>query len=104
MSEYDHQLLDDVIHSRIRTAIMALLAGVQAADFTHLREQVGTTDGNLATHMRKLQESGYVEAHKSFVDGKPRTRYKLTARGRTALLRYVDQLQRMLESSDQGGA
>lgn len=83
---------------------MALLAGVQEADFTYIREQVGTTDGNLATHMRKLQESGYVTANKSFIQNKPRTRYRLTVRGRTAFLEYIDRLQRMLENPNQRGA
>jgi DNA-binding MarR family transcriptional regulator len=97
MSEFDYQLLDDVIHSRIRTAVMALLAGVDEADFTVLREKVGATDGNLGTHMRKLEQAGYVRARKSFVDRKPRTRYRLTDRGRRAFLKYVDRLQQMIE-------
>lgn len=104
MGEFDYQLLDEVIHSRIRTAVMAILAGVDEADFTILREKTGATDGNLGTHMRKLEEAGYVRAVKSFVERKPRTRYRLTDRGRRAFLKYVHRLQQMIEREGERGS
>lgn len=64
--------------------IMAILAAVDDAEFTDLREQVNTTDGNLATHLRKLEDAGYVKADKSFRDRKPVTRYRMTEEGRAA--------------------
>lgn len=96
MSQFDYQRLDAVIHSRIRLAVMSILAGVEEAAFTHLRDRTGATDGNLGAHMKKLEEAGYVAVDKRFEDRKPVTRYRLTAEGREAFRRYVDRLGRMI--------
>jgi DNA-binding MarR family transcriptional regulator len=96
MSEFDYQRLDEVIHSRIRLAVMSILASVEDAEFTYLRERTGATDGNLGTHLRKLEEAGYVVADKRFVARKPVTRYRMTAAGRKSFRRYVDRLGRMI--------
>ena len=66
MSEFDYQQLDDIIHSRIRLAIIAVLVTVDEAEFTFLKDKVNTTDGNLSTHLKKLEESGYVAVRKTF--------------------------------------
>ncbi len=96
MSAFDYKRLDDVIHSRIRLAAMSILAGVDAAEFTYLRDRTGATDGNLGAHLRKLEEAGYVDAEKRFEDRKPVTRYTLTGEGREAFGRYVDRLETMI--------
>jgi DNA-binding transcriptional ArsR family regulator len=96
MSAFDYQRLDDIIHSRIRLAVMSILATVESAEFTFLRERTGATDGNLGAHVRKLEEAGYVAADKRFEDRKPVTRYALTAVGRDAFRRYVDRLANMI--------
>lgn len=100
-SRYDHRQLDRLVHSRIRLAVLSILAAVEDAEFTYLRDRVNTTNGNLSTHMKKLEEAGYVEADKSFVDRKPVTRYQVTETGRQAFRTYVDRLETMLEG---GGA
>lgn len=97
MSEFDYQKLDEAIHSRIRLAVMAILASVDYAEFTYLRDKVNATDGNLGTHLRKLEAAGYVSVKKSFVDRKPVSRYRLTAAGREAFRRYMDRLEEMLK-------
>lgn len=99
MSTFDYQRLDDVIHSRIRLAVMSILATVEAAEFTYLRERTGATDGNLGAHVKKLEDAGYVAADKQFVDRKPVTRYSLTAEGREAFRRYVQRLEAMLSGN-----
>ena len=99
MTIYDHRHLDPLIHSRIRLSILAVLIGVEDAEFTYLREQVKTTDGNLGAHLRKLENAGYVLVSRSFVDRRPITRYRLTEEGRAALGDYVDSLERLLHSS-----
>ncbi|MGH7476291.1 MAG: winged helix-turn-helix domain-containing protein [Longimicrobiales bacterium] len=96
MSEFDYQRLDDVIHSRIRLAVMAILVAVEDAEFTYLRERVGATDGNLGAHLRKLEDAGYVAAKKRFVDRKPVSRYRLTSLGRRAFGEYVARMERLL--------
>ena len=97
MSTFDYQQLDDIIHSRIRLAVMAILASVDDAEFTYLRDRTGATDGNLGAHLRKLEEAGYVESEKQFVERKPVTRYRLTDTGDTAFRHYVNRLERLLE-------
>lgn len=100
MSDFDYQQLDDVIHSRIRLAIMAVLAGVERAEFTFLRQQVKATDGNLGTHLMKLEDAGYVTAHKHFVGRKPVTHYAMTKRGRQAFALYLKRLEELLPPRD----
>lgn len=102
MSEYDYQQLDEVIHSRIRLAVMSILAGVESAEFTYLRDRTGATDGNLGAHLRKLEEARYVAVEKRFEDRKPVTRYSLTDRGREAFRRYVDRLESMISGNEKG--
>jgi DNA-binding PadR family transcriptional regulator len=75
---------------------MAVLATLERAEFTYLREHVKTTDGNLATHLRKLEEAGYLRVAKRFEARKPVTDYALTARGRRALGEHLDQIERLL--------
>lgn len=94
--EFDHRRLDRTIHSRIRLAVLSVLAAVENARFTYLRDQVNTTDGNLSTHLGKLEDAGYVEVEKSFEDRKPVTRYRLTDEGRAAFREYVENLGEML--------
>lgn len=99
MNDFDYQQLDDVIHSRIRLATMAILAAVDDAEFTFLRERVQATDGNLGTHLKKLEDAGYVEVEKTFVDRKPVSRYRLTTTGRRAFREYVARIDRLLRAS-----
>lgn len=97
VSTFDYQQLDAIIHSRIRLAVMAILGSVDEAEFTYLRDRTGATDGNLGAHMRKLEDAGYVEANKEFVDRKPVTRYRLTSTGQDAFRHYVNRIERLLE-------
>jgi DNA-binding MarR family transcriptional regulator len=71
MTDFDYQQLDDIIHSRIRLALMAVLVTVDEAEFTFLREKINATDGNLSTHMKKLEKAGYVAISKAFENNKP---------------------------------
>jgi DNA-binding HxlR family transcriptional regulator len=96
VSAHDHTRLDELIHSRLRLAIMTVLANVERAEFTFLRDQVKATDGNLGSHLRRLEEAGYVEARKRFVARKPATDYRLTAAGRRAFKAYLAQLAAMI--------
>lgn len=97
MSEFNYQQIDDIIHSRIRLAIMAVLIAVDEADFNFLKEKVQATDGNLSVHLKKLEEAKYIEVTKLFVDRKPQTRYKLSEDGRKAFEAYVEQLEKMIK-------
>lgn len=96
MTDFDYRQLDDIIHSRIRLAIMAVLVSVEQAEFTFLKEKVNTTDGNISVHLKKLEEAGYLSAHKRFVNRKPLSSYKLTAKGRRAFELYVERLESLI--------
>lgn len=95
--EFDHTQIDDLIHSRIRLAIMAVLASVEQADFTFIRDQINATDGNLSVHLRKLEDAGYIKVDKQFEERKPVSRYALTGAGRKAFQAYIDHLESMVK-------
>jgi DNA-binding MarR family transcriptional regulator len=97
MKNFDYQQIDDVIHSRIRLAIMSVLMAVDEAEFIYLREKVGATDGNLSVHLKKLEEAKYISVKKSFAERKPITHYKLTTSGRKAFEAYIDRLEKLIK-------
>ncbi|MDP4198514.1 MAG: transcriptional regulator [Bacteroidota bacterium] len=99
MRDFDYQQLDDLIHSRIRLAVVSVLVSVDEAEFTFLREKVHATDGNLSIHLKKLEEANYISVTKQFVDKKPQTTYKLTRKGRKAFEEYVDRLEKMVRKT-----
>lgn len=88
--------LDPLVHSQARLAVLSILCGAEEAEFTYLRGRLETSDGNLSVHLTKLEKAGYVTAKKRFVDRKPLTVYRVTDRGRDALLRYVQNLKLLL--------
>jgi len=96
---YDYQQIDDVIHSRIRTAIMAVLVGTDEAEFNFLKEKVNATDGNLSVHLKKLEHAGYVSVKKLFVDRKPVSKYKITSKGYKAFKNYINNLENIIKSN-----
>ena len=97
MSEFDYQNLDDLIHSRIRLAIISVLVAVEEADFNFLKEKVNATDGNLSVHLKKLEDANYISVKKEFVDRKPKTVYSLTKIGIKAFELYVTQLEKLIK-------
>ncbi len=84
--------LDRVIHEPARLRIMMILAGVASADFNFLRNTLALTNGNLSSHMDRLERTGYVAVTKSFNGKMPHTSYQLTEAGQTALDDYWAQL------------
>jgi DNA-binding transcriptional ArsR family regulator len=96
MTDYDHAAIDELLHSRVRLAIVAFLAGAKTADFSAVRSAIKTTDGNASIHLRKLEDAGYVAVKKRFVSRRPQSLYSLTDRGRQALLAYVTHLESLL--------
>ncbi|MBE2228961.1 MAG: transcriptional regulator [Ignavibacteria bacterium] len=97
MTDFNYHEIDDVIHSRIRTAIMAVLISVDEAEFTFIREKINATDGNLSVHLKKLEDNSYISVKKEFVDRKPITRYKITEIGRKAFEDYIKKLESIIK-------
>jgi DNA-binding MarR family transcriptional regulator len=89
--------LDRVIHEPARLKIMTHLYVVESGDFVYLMRTTGLTRGNLSSHMTKLEEVGYVDVIKEFVDRKPVTMLKLTEQGRSAFLEYRKNMSLAIE-------
>jgi DNA-binding MarR family transcriptional regulator len=91
--------LDRVIHEKGRLAIMSMLAASMELSFTELRDVLEMTDGNLTTHVRTLQEAGYVSVAKSYQRNRRLTTLALTAAGRRAFSDYVSLLERIIKQA-----
>jgi len=91
--------LDRVIHEKGRLAIMSMLAASPDLSFTELRDALEMTDGNLTTHIRTLQEAGYVSVTKSFRNNRPLTTCSLTRAGQRAFTNYINLLEAIVRQS-----
>jgi DNA-binding MarR family transcriptional regulator len=91
----DIKEIDRVIHEPARLAIMAVLYGVEEADFKYLLTTTGLSRGNLSAHVAKLEEAGYVNVVKKFIGKKPATIYSMTERGREAFKSYLKLIGRL---------
>lgn len=91
---FDH--LDKVLEHRARLQIMSVLVVDTQTDFNTLKEMLGVTDGNLASHIKTLEKEKYITVSKSFVDRKPHTQYKITERGKSAFKKHLDALESVI--------
>ena len=91
--------LDRVIHEKGRLAIMSMLAASPELSFIELGDASGMTDGNLTTHIRTLQEAGYVSVAKTYQNNRPLTTCMLTAKGRKAFADYINLLEQIVQQS-----
>ena len=88
--------LDPLIHAPIRLAILTILATVTNANFSFIKDSVKTTDGNLSTHLTKLEEGGYIIIEKKFKGKKPQTICSISDQGREAFSKYIDHLENII--------
>jgi DNA-binding MarR family transcriptional regulator len=91
--------LDRVIHEKGRLTIMSMLAASPELSFTELRDGLGMTDGNLTTHIRTLQQAGYLSVTKSFRNNRPLTTCALTVAGRKAFASYINLLEQIIRQN-----
>ncbi len=91
--------LNRVIHEKGRLAIMSALAAAPELTFTELRDLLDMTDGNLTTHIRTLQQEGFVSVAKSYQNNRPLTSCALTPAGRKAFAQYIDVLDQIVRQS-----
>ena len=89
--------LDRLIHERLRLGIISALAANESLTFSDLKRLMNTTDGNLSVHARKLEEAGYISCSKFFEGRLPKTEYKLTAAGRSALENYLSHMESLIK-------
>jgi DNA-binding MarR family transcriptional regulator len=96
------QAVNELIHQPTRLKIMATLNALRGGaklEFIELRKLLAVTDGNLGTHLTTLENAGYVEIEKAFVNKKPRTRVSLTRAGRRAFDTHVQYLRDIIHAS-----
>ncbi len=91
--------LDRVIHEEGRLAIMSMLAASAELSFTEMRDALGMTDGNLTTHIKALQQEGYVSVAKSYQNRRPLTTCALTVTGRKAFAEYINLLEKIVRQN-----
>lgn len=95
-SSIDIEAIDEVIHGRLRLGIMAYLSAVNPASFPELLDKTGASNGNLSTHLSKLEAAGYVTQEKGYAGKKPQTLVHLTDSGRDAWIDYLSTMQSLL--------
>ncbi|QNR25066.1 winged helix-turn-helix domain-containing protein [Croceimicrobium hydrocarbonivorans] len=96
MKEWVHQL-NKAFENRVRLGIMSVLMVNEAVSFNRLKELLGVTDGNLASHLRALEKLDYVEMKKTFLDRKSHTTYDVSALGRKAFTEHLNALESLLK-------
>jgi DNA-binding MarR family transcriptional regulator len=97
--QFEQVDFEETVLSRPRLSILAALVGGDEVDFTFLQKNLGIADGNLSTHLRKLEAESYIKSSKVFANRKPKTWFRITAEGRRALERLLQQLEKMLSAA-----
>lgn len=95
MGIIDH--INKLFDHRIRLGIMSILVVNEDADFNRLKELLNVTDGNLASHLKSLESSKYIEVEKSFIDRKPNTRYTATKLGKAEFKKHIEALEKLIK-------
>ena len=90
--------LHKAFENRIRLGIMSVLAVNDKIDFNSLKEYLGVTDGNLASHIKTLEKEKFIGIEKTFIDRKPNTRYFMTSEGRKAFEDHLRVLEQIIKS------
>lgn len=90
--------LNPLIHAPTRLAVLSILMSAENANFNFLKEATGTTDGNLSSHLSKLEANGMILIEKTFKGKRPQTICSIREKGREAFLAYLNQLEQILEA------
>lgn len=91
------QNINKAFDHRIRLGIMSVLMVNDSADFSTLKELLGVTDGNLASHAKALELENYIEIQKQFIGKKPNTSYRATKDGKLAFGAHIDALEKLIQ-------
>ena len=93
---------DRLVYERVRLGILSALSVNETMSFTELKGLLGTSDGNLSVHARKLENAGYISCEKRFEGRLPRTEYGLTRKGAQALERYLAHMEALIHATREG--
>ena len=94
--------MDRLIYERVRLGIMSALSVNRSLSFAELKALLKTSDGNLSTHARKLEDAGYVTCRKHFAGRVPKTEYRLSAKGAKVFERYLDHMEALIRATRKG--
>ena len=90
--------LNKTFDSRVRLGIMSALMVNDEINFNDLKELIQVTDGNLASHIKALEDSGYIKVHKGFIGRKTNTTYSVTKTGEKAFKTHLNALEQMIKT------
>ncbi len=93
------QNINKAFDHRIRLGIMSILMVNESADFNMLKELLGVTDGNLASHTKALETENYIQIEKQFIGKKPNTKYSVTKDGKKAFAAHIDALEKLISKT-----
>ena len=93
-------MFDLILHNAHRAKIVAMLSTKEQIAYTELKTELELTDGNLAGHLKSLEEAGYIAYEKLFEGRKPKTIYKLTHKGKEAFLNYIESLKNFIKEHE----
>lgn len=91
------QNINKAFDHRIRLGIMSVLMVNENADFNMLKELLGVTDGNLASHTKALESENYITIEKQFIGKKPNTKYIATKEGKKAFREHIEALEKLIQ-------
>ena len=89
--------INKIFDHRIRLGIMSILMVNEHVDFNQLKELLGVTDGNLASHTKTLEKADYILIEKSFIGRKPNTRYYSTKSGKDAFKKHIEAIENLIK-------
>lgn len=92
-------MFDPLLHQNIRSKLMSLLISNDELPFKALKEYLEVTDGNLSSHLSKLEKEGYVAIEKSFEGKRPKTVVHITPKGKAAFTKYIEALKAFIEEN-----
>jgi len=92
-------VFDPLLHQNIRSKLISLLITNEELPFKALKEYLEVTDGNLSSHLTKLEKAGYVKIEKSFEGKRPKTVVHISNNGRKAFIKYISELKKFIEEN-----
>ncbi|PHR74190.1 MAG: transcriptional regulator [Lutibacter sp.] len=91
------QHINKTFDHRVRLGIMSALVVNEYVDFTTLKELLGVTDGNLASHLKSLEKEEYITIEKQFIGRKPNTKYSVTKLGKIEFTKHINALEKLIK-------
>ncbi len=98
MQPIDFNGLDTAVHGPIRLGVLTALQTGGPQDFTTLKRRLDVADGAIGIHLRKLEDVGYIACKKTFVGRRPKSTYRITSKGRSSLLNYLEAMQQVIDA------